>query len=209
MKCEECQVLVEEYFDGELDQRTARAVSVHMESCSSCHTALDQLSSEHRVYQSYDRDLDVSPAMWFNVQHRLAQKHQRRLPGFFTRPQAEFTRLISLRFSMATAVALMLLAVAATIAVMNYLERQETPKETALSTRPAEAQKQAPAETDVGDQPVEEKEPAVRNNSSEIRKGKVTGHRFESVARRLEVTGDKRNSQTPEQLVREAEKKYL
>src|SRR5687767_12974068 len=102
MKCEECRVLVEEYFDGELDQSTARAVAAHIEKCASCSAALDQLSSEHQLYQSYERELHVSPAMWINVRERLNQENDRRILTILRRSQAEFSRLLSLRFNMAT-----------------------------------------------------------------------------------------------------------
>ena len=210
MKCEECRVLVEEYFDGELDQPTARAVSVHIENCSSCYTALDQLSSEHRVYQSYDRDLDVSPAMWANVQERLAQENKRPIPSLFSRSQAEFSKLISLRFSVAASVALVLFAVLVTVAVMKYLNQQETSKQIALSSRTPRAEKRPPVETDVAQPPLESNEAEGLNDESGIRKGTVAGLRAESVSRRsLPVRGDVREPKTPEQLVREAERKYL
>ena len=36
MKCEECEVLIEEYADGVLDQKSAAPVREHLASCSSC-----------------------------------------------------------------------------------------------------------------------------------------------------------------------------
>ena len=210
MKCEECRVLVEEYFDRELNQPTSRAVAAHIENCASCGAALEQLSSEQRLYQSYDRELHVSPAMWVDVRERLNQENDRRVLSILRRSQAEFSRLLSLRFSMATSVALILFAVAGTIAVMKYRNRQETSNDLALSsTSPARPEKQPPAEIDIARAPVENREEADRSDGSGIT-GKADKVRVASISRRaLVVNGANPRPETPEQLVREAEKKYL
>ena len=207
MKCEECRVLVEEYFDGELDQPTYRAVASHIENCASCGAALEQLSSEHRLYQTYERELHVSPAMWVNVRERLNQESDRTILTILRSAQAEFSRLISLRFNMATSVALILFAVAGTIAVMKYRNRQETSKDLALSASPARPETQPPAKTDVAPAPVESRGDADRSEGSGTR-GTAAKARVVSVRNRALVVGGAKPA-TPEQLVREAEKKYL
>jgi len=210
MKCKECEALIEEYLDRELDQGTARAVSVHVESCSSCSARLEQLTFENRTYQRYDSELDVSPAFWVKVRGRLAEENSRQTFTRFRRSQIEFSKLLSLRFSVAVSVALVLFAVVMTVAVMKYLNRQEPSKQIALSSETPTGEKRPPAETDVANEPVKSKGDEGRSEASESKKGVAAGPGAESVrSRSLPVRRDAREPKTPGQLVREAEKKYL
>ena len=210
MKCEECQALTEEYFDRELDQRAARAVSVHLENCSSCSAALEQLTFEYRTYQRYDRELDVSPALWVKVRGQLSEETNRQTLTRFRPSQIGFSKLLSVRFSAAVSAALVLFAVVMTVAVMKYLNRQEPSKQIALSSRTQPGEKRLPAETDVVNEPVKSKGAEDRSEESELKKGMAAGPGAESRRRRsLPVIRDAREPSTPVQLVREAEKKYL
>ena len=139
MKCAECQSLVQEYFDGELDQPTARVVLVHVENCLSCRAQLEQLTSEHETYQRYDRELEVSQALWVKTQAQLAGESGRQELKRFGRSQIEFNRLLSLRFSVAVSAALVALAVIVTVAVMKYLNTPPTSPQIALSSEPSPA----------------------------------------------------------------------
>ena len=210
MKCKECQGLVEEYFDRELDQRTAGAVSVHVENCSSCSAALEQLTFEYQGYQRYDRELDVSPALWAKVRGRLAEENESQTFTQFRSSQIEFSKLLSLRFSVAVSAALVLFAVVVTVAVMKYLNRQEPSKQIALSSRTPSGQKRLPGETDVVNEPVKSKGAEGRREASEPKQGMAAGPGADSAGGRSSpMRRDARGPKTPVQLVREAEKKYL
>ena len=208
MKCAECQSFVQEYFDGELDQPTAEVVLVHLENCSSCGALLEQLSSEHRTYQRYDRELEVSQALWVKTRAQLARESGRQELTPFRRLQIEFSRLLSLRFSMAASAALVALAVIVTVAVMKYLNTPETSPQVALSSEAPPAPKLPPGETEVVNQPVKTKEAVGRGKGSEIKKSLVLVPGAE-LARRSAAAKAAREPKTPVQLVREAEKKYL
>src|SRR6185436_12918691 len=67
MKCERCQPLIEDYFDGELEQQIASQVSAHVETCSACSTLAAEIKLEREIYTRYHRDVDVTPELWANV----------------------------------------------------------------------------------------------------------------------------------------------
>jgi hypothetical protein len=210
MKCAECQELVQEYFDGELDQRAAAAVSVHLESCSSCSTELERLAFEQRAYQSYDRELDVSPALWVKVRERLAREDNGRTLTLFGRSQIVFSKLLASRFGAAAAVAAVLFAIVVTVGVMKQLNKQEVPKQLALFSETLSGEKRLPGETEGIKEPVKSKAAEGRTEGSEIKKNVPIGLRAELArGRSLPVREDALEPKKPVQLVREAEKKYL
>lgn len=73
MRCVDCLPLIEEYFDGETDARTAASVGAHLSACADCAAALDALRFEQDVYVRYDRGLEVTPALWAAVSARVAR----------------------------------------------------------------------------------------------------------------------------------------
>src|ERR671928_153461 len=90
MKCVDCLPLIEEYFDGEVEHRTAEQMSAHLASCEDCAAALDALSFEQEVYARYDRGLEVGPALWARVSAEIAREPQAETP----KPERPFlTRL--------------------------------------------------------------------------------------------------------------------
>src|SRR5919199_2776028 len=76
MKCEDCLPLLEEYFDGETDARTAHLMGAHLATCADCAAALDALRFEQEVYARYDRGLEVSPTLWAAVSAEIARGPQ-------------------------------------------------------------------------------------------------------------------------------------
>lgn len=203
MKCDKCELLVEEYFDGELDQLSASSVSSHLENCSSCTAVLAQVAVEHRVYQAYDRKLDVSPAWWADVQAQLPGHNRRGNLNRFGFPQIEFGKLFSLRFSVAASLTVVVCAVLITVAVMKYLNKQEISKQLALSSQPRFGQTQP----ETGDNHEPQKPKAVEGIAEKSRTQEKTG--TGSGPARGRSRPETGYAKTPPQLVREAEKKYL
>ncbi|HYP52862.1 MAG TPA: zf-HC2 domain-containing protein [Pyrinomonadaceae bacterium] len=72
MRCEDCLAVVEEYFDGELNEETEGRVAAHVAACAECSEALDALADEHVLYARYDRGIEPSPALWQAVSARIA-----------------------------------------------------------------------------------------------------------------------------------------
>ena len=209
MKCAECQSLVQEYFDGELDQPTAKVVLIHLETCSSCGALLEQLWSEHRTYQRYDRELEVSQALWVKTRAQLAGESGRHAGTPFRRSQIELSRVLSLRFSLAASAALVALAVMVTVAVMKYLNTPETSPQIALSSEAPAVTNRPTEETKVIPEPVKSKEAVGRDKDSEIEKQMGAGPGTLLARRSSSTAKDALEPKTPVQLVREAEKKYL
>src|ERR1700730_9375907 len=73
MKCDGCFNLLEEYIDGEAIERDAAQISAHLITCAACAHEFEALTAEREVYAGYDRELDVSPAMWSAIAARTGE----------------------------------------------------------------------------------------------------------------------------------------
>ena len=132
MKCEECLALLEEYMDGELDVRTVRLLTTHIGACMACERAWKELRCEQEMYAGYQREVDVSPALWAAVQGRIEEDRavgsavgsgQKAALGFSL---ARFREWFSgeanaLGFRHAFAVALAFVVIGTVIGVMRYV----------------------------------------------------------------------------------------
>lgn len=72
MKCEVCLNLLEEYLDGELAGEEQGQVGEHLITCASCAKEFAALAAEQELFARYDRDIDISPAVWPNIEERIA-----------------------------------------------------------------------------------------------------------------------------------------
>lgn len=232
MKCEESQALAEEYFDGELDELTAEKMSAHLESCESCSATMNQLALEHTTYQRYDRGLDASPALWMRVQEQLDHEiTPKTLNGFrpnssrgqhawdVRRAQIQFGRLLELRFSVGTSLALVVCAVIVTVGVLKYLNKPETGRQ--IGQVSSEREKPVTSEPDTGkviqsrvmdgsDESTEIRKHEARPTAGSLRSSSLTAReKTHTSAPGRRHSASQRARSTPEQLVHEAEKKYL
>jgi len=127
MKCEESRLLIEEYFDGELSDRLAANVKTHVDVCDECAVFWGELQREQEVYLRYQRDVEITPALWASIQTRIAQKAVTKsvapvAPGIFDRIKSWLSSSLSApRMSFAYTAALVLIAIGATVAVMSYM----------------------------------------------------------------------------------------
>ena len=205
MKCEEYQTLIEEYFDGELDQHTAGLVSIHIERCLSCSTDLEQLAWENRAYQSYERGIDASPALWNKVHNRLVVEDSVKLELPVQRWQVGFSNLLAVRFSGPVSAVLVLAAILGTIAVMRYVERKQPSIQLAVVPEGRTDGPPSSAATDDVEQPKRNEDVASSSNGREaaprVRAAMASGP--------LTLGRNPANAKTPAQLVRDAEKNYL
>src|SRR4051812_45397659 len=74
MRCVDCLPLIEDYFDGEVEERVAERMSAHLSSCADCSAALDALSFEQEVYARYDPKPEVGPALGGGVSAEIARE---------------------------------------------------------------------------------------------------------------------------------------
>ena len=71
MKCEVCQQVLEEYFDGELKAGRAAEVRAHLAGCAACATMLAELRQEHELFARYKREVEVTPTLWAGIEARI------------------------------------------------------------------------------------------------------------------------------------------
>ena len=112
MKCDDCVNLLETYLDGEATERESDQIQTHLATCSMCANQLEALTAEHEVYARYDREMEVSPALWNGVAARIAledrQAESKSRPGLSEWIAGLFA-MPSFRFAMPT-MALVLIA---------------------------------------------------------------------------------------------------
>ena len=75
MKCDDCLNLLEMYIDGEAGERNTDQVREHLMKCESCTREFEALTAESELYQRYDRDLQISPAVWSGIAARISMQN--------------------------------------------------------------------------------------------------------------------------------------
>ncbi|MBI3653818.1 MAG: hypothetical protein HY231_22535 [Acidobacteria bacterium] len=132
MKCEDCLSLLEEYGDAELHDRDALRVKAHLALCLTCDEAYAALQQEQQLYAHYQRDLEVTAALWQGVQASLkreaAQPDFEQPAGMAQRLRRFFGETFHApRFSLALAALLVVIAVGATVLVMKVVNQNSNP----------------------------------------------------------------------------------
>jgi hypothetical protein len=126
MKCDDCLNLLETYVDGEATERETEEVRNHLMTCAACEEKFEALTAESEVYARYDREIQVSPAIWngiaatINAEERQAQRESKSNFGEWL---AGLIAIPSLRFAM-PAVALVLIAVVVSVAYLRMRSPQ-------------------------------------------------------------------------------------
>lgn len=130
MKCNDCLDLLTEYIDGEAIESEAERISTHLITCAGCSKEFAQLTAEQEIFARYDRELEITPAMWNAVQARTALQNRTVVSPEKSNPLRWLTGLLTIpRFGFAFSGALALLIAAVVIGVM-YLRTQPQPKAT-------------------------------------------------------------------------------
>src|SRR5262245_32443587 len=213
MRCEECRRLIEQYFDGELIEPSAGRVAGHLAFCASCARAYSRLESEQDFYLRHERDVEASPAFWPGVFAKVAQdqasRPARNFRSLWERSREVVGKISAIRFGPLSTAVIVLLTIAVTAGVMKYIYSRERVSEQARGF-------QAPR----GD--VTPSIPPVRTEDLAGSKGDPravnpghAGNRARSaavgsMARRYDLkAAAARRRLAPEELLREAEQKYL
>ena len=206
MTCEECQATIEDYIDGELEARTARELTAHLSSCAACLRYHEELKREQTIYASYQRDVEVTPALWQSIEARIKQEPAVKSSTLFERLRERFVGAFGVpRFSPAFAAALVLLAIGVTVVVMSLMNSRGTDNQTAQNgERQAEPARSPDNEGTV---------PGPATESDNVREPGSDGSLAPATAKPAEKITPRRSPSnarpTPEQLVREAEQKYV
>ena len=189
MNCDQCQLMLEAYLDGELDSHAAEPVDCHLQACSGCVAELKRLRAEFEILTSARLDLEPSAALWAGVSAQLkAESRPRRFSSWWT-------GLFSVpRLSVPAVVALVVLAVLTTIVFMKRLSLPHSPNPEISSLSQPEV-------------PNHEATPSVVSPTKNGTKTPTKPH----PSTKSYVVQNKQfaENNTPDQLVREAQQKYV
>src|SRR3712207_5814250 len=155
MRCVDCLPLIEEYFDGEVEERTAEQIGAHLSTCADCSAALDALSFEQEVFSRYDRGgLEVTPALWARVSAEIAREPlpQNRIEErpFLSRVRESLAAALSAltaRPALASSMALLLVGVTAGSLWLSRV-RRELPPAVAVNTPTNSGERVTPTQSE-------------------------------------------------------------
>jgi hypothetical protein len=231
MRCEECQAHIEDYFDGELDEQTRELVAQHVSACAPCASLHARLEGEHELYLSYECDARPAPDFWDNVMARAtAQGVSARAPRPLSRQHllrdwlaSRLGNLNAQRFSPSLTALIVLITIGVTIGVMRFTNSKEKVIVTESRSQKASEPERAPATNEI----VKSEDPSKEDKAGG--RGSGLDAKQQPIRKRAEVKGRSvliadneragsarlnrnelgRNAATPDQLVREAEQKYV
>ena len=212
MKCEDFQTLIEEYVDSAVDQQGTSLVKSHMDSCKACANFYQELSREQEIYARYERDIEVTPALWVSIESRIKQERIAPEPGLVSRFRERLAGVFAApRLSPAFTAALVIIAIGITVAVMTYLNSRgsETRLATGNPNTPVKTEEPKPAPNPGSTAPDSPKAPGtIATNDAPRTVQPATPGKNPNTAiakKNLNTTA----VLTPAQLVRDAEQKYL
>jgi hypothetical protein len=218
MKCEGCQSMLEDYFDGELAGKQSAEVRTHLAGCAACAAELAGLQQEHELYATYQRDIDVTPELWAGIEARLkAEKIATADASWLSRWRTWFASLLAApHISPAFAAAMVVLAIGLTVVVMSYLHSRSTNNDGNVTFATKEPDNNAnrheatPAPTPA----LDGSKPDRASNSTNQTKpndDKPPGRELKPAPQKQIVAANHKPQSLPDpmKLVREAEQKYL
>ncbi|HEX3145217.1 MAG TPA: zf-HC2 domain-containing protein [Pyrinomonadaceae bacterium] len=137
MKCDDCLNLLEVYLDGEAGERNREQVQQHLMKCASCTSAFEALTAENELFARYDRELEISPAVWSGIAARITTDANSAAQSKFSFSEwfAGLFAMPSFRFAM-PAVALALIAIVVGVAYFRT-RPQSPPVDEVAVNRPA------------------------------------------------------------------------
>jgi anti-sigma factor RsiW len=123
MKCEECQTLIEEFFDGELDTDRSALVSAHISRCVDCQDLLEALQQEEEAVVAFAFAPEPSPAFWNAVQAEIEKEKRHEPAGWFANWHIQLERFLpmSLSSALVPAAVLVLLTLASGVVLFRHL----------------------------------------------------------------------------------------
>lgn len=211
MKCEEVQILIEDYVDSALDPKAASLVKSHMTGCDACASFCREVNREQEIYARYERDVEVTPALWASIESRIKQERVAPKTGLLSRLREQLAGAFAVpRLSPAFAAALVVIAVGITVGIMTYVNspsRNTTVAGVDRNTAPQPGQPDTNTKTVPSPEPpkgpgtIADNAPAPNDSApTQIRAPKPP-----IVKKNLTASA----VLTPAQLVRDAEQKYL
>ncbi|MBA3712053.1 MAG: zf-HC2 domain-containing protein [Pyrinomonadaceae bacterium] len=230
MICRECLPLLDLYLDRELSQPTTDLVHSHLSACPSCASTYEKLRREQDLYLGYKCDGATDPSFWNDVLRRVAEQKVARTAGNFAVPRrwlhAAFGMLNAPRFSPTLTALLVLAAIGLTVGVMKFTSfNHELPDRASVSqgdgavvpsavspSKDGEMNTSAGDDrggTQVGHMGGSHDQPPGGSSNRLDRRNEVMSSTIKEVARRSNRKPSTRRDSTTDELIRDAERKYV
>jgi hypothetical protein len=231
MKCVECRAQVEAYFDDELDEQTTLLMAQHLKVCPSCASLLAVLEGEQELFLRYECDTLPAPDFWDSVMARAAAQapavqSSRPLTLFRDWLGSALGNFNARRFSPSLTALLVVAAIGLTIGVMRFTsprEKGSAPENISQNTgaielKPAPVQEKIvtsgitsgnETESGKGSPPGANEQPSQISRPGRKSRSAFVASNETSRRNGLKSVATGRTAQTPDELVREAEQKYV
>jgi len=194
MRCEDCLFVLELYLDRELRRDTRSQISEHLASCENCRATYRDLEKETAFFMENSPAIDLSPAFWSRVsQHTQSVKNSsistRRVAAF----ESFLRRLGAMRIGPMLTASIVVCSIGLTSLVMHLINQN---RESGSPVVPSQVETIAPARAP--------EVQALANVSlhSLAPAPKIQPRRITQVVATV-------RSNSPDELVRDAERKYL
>ena len=128
MKCDDCLNILEAYVDGETGEGNAEQVRAHLLKCASCTLEFEALTAEMEGYARYDRELQISPALWNGVAARIAAEGNGTSRSKFSLTQW-FAGLLTIPTVRFATPAIVFALIVAAVGVAYWRTRSDHPKD--------------------------------------------------------------------------------
>src|SRR5689334_16712826 len=137
MKCDDCLNLLEAYLDGEAGERNSEHVQQHLMKCTACTSAFEALTAEQELFARYDRELEISPAVWNGIAARIADDGSGAAKANFSVAEwfAGLFAMPSFKFAM-PAVAFALIAIVVGVVYLRTRLDRPAPNRVAVIDKP-------------------------------------------------------------------------
>lgn len=209
MKCEDCLIIIDEYVDGELDERQRHLMREHIEACRACAREYKLITAEPDLFARYQRNVEVTPALWANIEARIAAEAPP--VSLLTTLRARFTKWVTTivtapRMSPAFTFALVLFAIGLTVVTMKIVNVRETP------TVPGDGTQVATGSLPPAPEQMSKSTPPPVVGPTVVDKRAIDGF---ATGDGLKTASHQRprprveKPKTPQMLIREAEERYL
>lgn len=139
MKCDDCLNQLAEYIDGEVVAHEAERISAHLINCAGCGSEFESLTAEQEIFARYDRELEISPAMWSAIQARTVSESRPvdSSPKFNARSWvAGLFALPRLGFAFSGALAVVIIAVVVGVMYLKTHQQPANPETIAGNYKP-------------------------------------------------------------------------
>lgn len=75
--CEEFEILLDEYIDGEISASDKEALEKHLSMCTSCKRDLEETLNLSKNVSSLSKEMAPSPDIWNRIEHRISPQEKR------------------------------------------------------------------------------------------------------------------------------------